>query len=221
MSIRAPRSARAASSPSVPGLGLVEVVLLLSAIGLGVTVALPIALRQTAARERQTAARETTQAAEQLARTLRQARSRAALLERPVSVEIEPAGLSSFYTAYVRLRDTLAETPARPGEVAAVGIPFDSYRQGIQGTALPRRVRFAVGRAPQSRRGQRPPPALALPANPIVFQPDGAVRWPAGPRGESGTIFLSHAKHDEEVRAVSISRAGSVGVWRLEGGVWR
>lgn len=214
MSIRAPRSARAASSPSVPGLGLVEVVLLLSAIGLGVTVALPIALQQTAARE-------TTQAAEQLARTLRQARSRAALLERPVSVEIEPVGLSGFYTAYVRLRDTLAETPARPGEVAAVGIPFDSYRQGIQGTALPRRVRFAVGRAPQSRRGQRPPPALALPANPIVFQPDGAVRWPAGPRGESGTIFLSHAKHDEEVRAVSISRAGSVGVWRLEGGVWR
>lgn len=214
MPIHAPRSPRAASSPSIPGLGLVEVVLLLSAIGLGVTVAVPITLRQAAARD-------TTRAAEELARTLRQARSRAVLLERPVSVEIEPAGLTGFYTAYVQLGDTLAETPARAGEVAAVGIPFDSYRQGIQGTALPPAVRFSTGRAPLGVRGARAPPALSLPANPIVFGSDGRVRWPAGPGGGAGTIVLSHSRHPEEVRAVSISRSGKVGLWRLDGGVWR
>jgi prepilin-type N-terminal cleavage/methylation domain-containing protein len=201
-------------SNTAAGFTLLELMIVITMIGVMTGVSAPYYLKERPART-------TSNSAETLAQSMRLARFRAISLNRNVYVHFEPSGQKGFYTAYVNLGDP-AKTPAGTAqEIAASKIEFTDQKGTWRGTALPTGVALSAGSATKSPEGAAVVGAIDLPFNPLVFEPRGSVRWPANSTTNYGTVYLSHSKYPQEVRAVSVSRTGHIKVWRLDKGVWK
>ncbi len=196
------------------GFSLVEILIVLTIVGLMTAVTVPFYLRETPGEQ-------TTRAAYDLGRALRLARYRAITMNRQVYFHIEPGGKKAFYTAYVNQGDPGDIPTGKPDEIAAARIPsFNDVGVGQRGALLPEFVVFATGGASVGPSGRSASSALDLPSNPLAFDPRGQVVWPAHGLLE-GTIFVSHSERPEEVRAVTVGRTGIVKIWSLRGGSWQ
>lgn len=196
------------------GVTLMEMLIVITIVGLMTAVAVPFYLRETPGEA-------VTRASHDLAQAIRVARYRAISLNRQVYVDLEAGGKDRFYTAYVNLGDPDDVPTGTAGEIGEARIPsFGDVGVGQIGVLLPDNVDFALGNAPDAPGGSTPGSALDLPANPLVLQPKGTVVWPAAGLVE-GTIFLSYSDRPEIVRAVTIGRTGVVRVWSLWGGEWQ
>lgn len=197
------------------GFSLVEMLIVLTVLGIMAAVAVPTFLKDDPAAD-------VRHAADRLANVLRQARFRAVSLKRPVHVEFEPGGAGGFYTAYAD-HDGDGDVHGTAPEVEATRITFPDRTGGLPGLALPEGVRFDRGAATSSPDDDASAPgaALDLPVNPVVFRPRGTVEWPDGATDPSAGLYLSHADDPGIVYAVVLMPTGAVKSWRLDDGGWR
>ncbi len=196
------------------GFTLVEMLIVLTIVGLMTAVVVPYYLRESPGEH-------TTRAAYEVAQAMRLARYRAISQNRAVYFDFEAGGKDAFYTAYVNLGNPGEVPTGAPAEIDATRIPgFNDVGVGQRGALLPEDVAFSTGAASSGPGGGAASSALDLPSNPLVFNSRGTVIWPAGGLLE-GTVYISHSARAEEVRAVTIGRTGIVKVWRLKGGVWQ
>jgi len=200
------------------GVGLSGVLVVVALVGLLAGAILPAYLQGSPSTE------SVRSAASQLASVLETARYRAVALERPVHVEFEPDGREDFYTAYVDLDGDPATPPGgTEAEVAATEIPFPDEVSGLRGRRLPDGVAFGLGaaRSPADGYSDGPDAAIELPANPIVFQPGGGVRWPTGLLAPAGGVYLRDTGNPSRVNVVLIHPTGLIQNFRWTDGGWK
>ena len=199
------------------GVGLSEVLVVVALAGLLAGAALPAYLQGSPSRD------AVGSAAAELASVLETARYRAVALERPVYVEFEPAGTEDFYTAWVELGgDSTTAAGATAGEVAATDLPLPDDAGGLSGRRLPEGVAFGLGAAgPVAGYSGGPKPAIELPTNPIVFRPEGGVRWPTGLLAPAGGVYLRRVGDPTEVSVVLVHPTGLIQSFRWSEGDWR
>jgi prepilin-type N-terminal cleavage/methylation domain-containing protein len=195
------------------GFTLIELMVVVTVLGILTGVSAPYMLREKPSVQ-------AGKSAETLAQALRLARFRAISMNRDVYVRFQPSGIANFYTAYVNLGDPAVAPSGTAAEIGATTIEFTDYSGTTRGTALLSGVTFGVGSATQAPDGGSVT-ALDLPANPIVFDARGAVKWPTGVTKNFATVYVQATADPASVRAVQLSRVGLVKVWRLQGGTWQ
>ena len=191
-----------------------EVLIVLTLIGILTGVSAPYVIKDSPKAK-------AANAAETLAQTMRLARFRAIATNRQVYVQFQPNGTANFYTAYVNLGDPQSVPTGTADETKATRIDFSDMVSSRRGNKLPSGVVFGAGSATTSPYGASVSGAIGLPANPIVFDSRGTVRWPVNATSATGTVYVQYSSDPQSVRAVTLSRSGMIKVWQLKGGTWQ
>lgn len=196
------------------GFSVVEVLIVITMIGILTGISAPYVIKDSPSVKAGSAA-------ETLAQAMRLARFRAVAMNREVYFQFQPNGAANFYTAYANLGDPASTPTGTSAEVTATRIEFSDMAGSLRGTKLATDVAFAVGNATAAPYGGSVTSALDLPVNPFVFDPRGAIQWPANAASSMGAVYIRHSKDPASVRAVTVSSAGLIKVWRLKGGTWQ
>jgi prepilin-type N-terminal cleavage/methylation domain-containing protein len=200
--------------PPQCGFTLIEMLIVMSMVAVLGLAAAPFFIRTTETRK-------VRNEVEALAQSMRMARFRAVAMNRDVYFDIQPVGISDFYSAYANLGDPGTVPTGTAQEIAATRIEFGDQQMGWRGHAFSDDVEFGTGAAGTAPLGGSLSGAIDLPTNPIVFERRGTVVWPDTLNTLWGNMYVRHTELEDLVWAIGVTRSGAVRVWRLRDGEWQ